>query len=331
MAVSCISATSRGPNFLTSFSLSRRIIVELEQVFQRGHAFLSILPCFPETGGESTGKVPVGSSTSLRDLQSRDGPFETEGVNHSPSPVFIYPIKSQFLIPFAPVLQDFHETKVVVAMAPFLSEEEASTGEVSESIDNLKLANQPLITGKSQKKNFLPVSNPTETFWQQDPHELHDYRSTEHPPQHTEILIIGAGYAGVSTAYHLIKETQKSITLLEARGACSGASGRNGGHLRPDLYGHIPTYCDRAGADAGAEIAKFEIAHVQAIKKVVEEEKIDCEFTLCRSYDVWCNEEAGAKAKEMIETMQGNGFEYMDDVVFYDGKNAEGVSSFFCV
>ena len=147
-----------------------------------------------------------------------------------------------------------------------------------ESINNLKLA-----TESSPSNNYLPVPNPAETFWQQEPHELHDYRSTEQLPSHTDILIIGAGYAGVSTAYHLSKSTQKSTTMLEARGACSGATGRNGGHLRPDLYGHIPTYIDRAGAEAGAEIARFEIAHVQAIKKVVEEEKIDCcaRVTMC--------------------------------------------------
>ena len=211
-------------------------------------------------------------------------------------------------------------------MAPFLSVE-ASTEDVTESMIDFKLSKEPQKSSEMPRMDYIPVANPTETFWQEEPHELHNHRSTEALPEHTDILIIGAGYAGVSTAYHLVKETKKSITILEARGACSGATGRNGGHLRPDLYGHVPTYIDRAGAEAGAEIAKFEIAHVQAIKKVVEEEKIDCDFSLTRSYDVWCNEEAAVKAKEMYETMKGYGFDYMDDVVFYDGKNAEGVSS----
>lgn len=211
-------------------------------------------------------------------------------------------------------------------MAPFLSDE-ASMKDVSESMSSLKLANGPLASNEPPRMDYLPVPNPGEPFWQQEPDELHNHRSTEQLPQHTDILIIGAGYAGVSTAYHLVKETKKNITILEARGACSGATGRNGGHLRPDLYGHIPTYCDRAGAEAGEEIAKFEIAHVQAIKKVVEEEKIDCDFALTRSYDVWCNEEAAVRAREMYETMKGNGFEHMDDVVFYTGKNVEGVGN----
>lgn len=210
-------------------------------------------------------------------------------------------------------------------MNTFLSDKTSTEyAGVKDSINNPKLSTEPA----PSSNDYLPVPNPTESFWQQEPHLLHDYRSTEQLPPYTDILIIGAGYAGVSTAYHLSKSTRKSITILEARGACSGATGRNGGHLRPDLYGHIPTYIDRAGAEAGAEIARFEIAHVQAIKKIVEKEKIDCNFTLCRSFDVWCNEEAAAKASVMYERMVEEGFEYIDDVVFYTGKDVEGVSDF---
>ena len=211
-------------------------------------------------------------------------------------------------------------------MAPCLSEDTTSAADVTGAVNKLKLATEQELSTEPPKMSYLPVSSPTDAFWQSEPDELHNYHSTELLPENTDILIIGAGYAGVSTAYHLVKETKKSITVLEARGVCSGATGRNGGHLRPDLYGHIPTYCDRAGAEAGEEIAKFEIAHVQAIKKVVEEEGIDCDFTVCRSYDVWCNEEAALNAKVMFEKMKAEGFEYMNDAVFYTGKNVEGVS-----
>jgi glycine/D-amino acid oxidase-like deaminating enzyme len=148
-------------------------------------------------------------------------------------------------------------------------------------------------------------------------------------PEHSDIVIIGAGYAGVGTAYHLVKDhgdVNRSIAILEARGACSGATGRNGGHARPDLYGHIPTYVDRAGARAGAEIAEFEIHNLRALKKTIEQEKIDCDFTLTRSIDVWCNADAAEKAKSVYDRMVSEGFEYMDDVIFYSGDNVEGVS-----
>ncbi|KAH8597736.1 FAD dependent oxidoreductase superfamily [Bisporella sp. PMI_857] len=174
----------------------------------------------------------------------------------------------------------------------------------------------------------LPVPNPAVPFWQKDVHKLHDHRSTEEMPRHSDVVIIGAGYAGISAAYHLVNEKSwgdRSITILEARGVCSGATGRNGGHLRPDFYGHIPTYIDRAGAEAGLEIAEFEIANVNAIKKVIEKEKISCDFTLTRTIDVWCNEESAQQAKQVYDQMVARKFEYMDDVIFYTGKAAEGI------
>lgn len=180
----------------------------------------------------------------------------------------------------------------------------------------------------AQSQKCFPARNPGECFWQTEPHELRNHRSTEQLPEHSDIVIIGAGYAGISTAYHLVRDhgdLDKSITILEAREACSGATGRNGGHLRPDFYGHIPTYIERAGARAGAEIAEFEIAHLRAIKRVIEEEHIDCDFTLARSIDVWCNEEAAKNAKAVYDRMVAEKFEYMDDVIFYTGKKAEGV------
>ncbi|KAF5014721.1 hypothetical protein F66182_14204, partial [Fusarium sp. NRRL 66182] len=148
----------------------------------------------------------------------------------------------------------------------------------------------------------LPVENSTIPFWHQDLHELHNHRTTEQLPESSDVVIIGAGYAGISTAYHLIKGDSAgknlSVTILEARGVCSGATGRNGGHLRPDMYSSMPKFIDRAGIERAVEVTEFEVAHLNAIKSLVEREKIDCDFTLARSIDVWCNEEAAIKAKK---------------------------------
>lgn len=174
----------------------------------------------------------------------------------------------------------------------------------------------------------LPVTDGADSFWLSNRDELDDFRSTEKLPDHSDIVIIGAGYAGVATAYHLLEAGSKaSITLLEARGACSGATGRNGGHLRPDLYGHIPTYIERFGVETAAELAEFEISHVKAIKDIVAKEKIDCDFTLTRTVDVWANQAAADKAKAVYDTMVAYGMKYMDDVHFTMGKDAEGVST----
>lgn len=105
----------------------------------------------------------------------------------------------------------------------------------------------------------LPVHDPTIPFWYENPDEFHNHRTTEALPAFSDVVIIGAGYAGISTAYHLVKDEEASnkpsVTILEARGVCTGATGRNGGHLRPDMYGHIPKYMARGGVEAGKGVS----------------------------------------------------------------------------
>ena len=44
-------------------------------------------------------------------------------------------------------------------------------------------------------------------------------------------IIVGAGIAGVSTAYSLLKHTKLTVLLLDAGRIAHGATGRNGGHI----------------------------------------------------------------------------------------------------
>jgi FAD dependent oxidoreductase len=75
-----------------------------------------------------------------------------------------------------------------------------------------------------------PVADATTPFWRTELHKLDTFRSTEELPQECDVVVIGSGYAGVSTAYHILDNNDflPSIVMLEARGACSGASARNG-------------------------------------------------------------------------------------------------------
>jgi hypothetical protein len=64
---------------------------------------------------------------------------------------------------------------------------------------------------------------------------------------------------------------------------------------------------------------------LQAIKKLVEEENIDCDFTLTRSCSAFRDQETADKAKAIYEMLVKTGLAYMDDVHFVSGKAAEGV------
>ena len=86
------------------------------------------------------------------------------------------------------------------------------------------------MANKGINSSGLPVPNPTLPFWRTQLHEIDEYQSTKDIPGQCDVLIIGAGYCGASTAYHLMNENPSppSIVILEARQACSGATARNG-------------------------------------------------------------------------------------------------------
>lgn len=79
-----------------------------------------------------------------------------------------------------------------------------------------------------------PVPNATVPYWRMELHELDSHRSTSELPQKQDIVIIGAGFAGAALGKYLLEDSgpsssaKPSITILEAREACSGATGRNG-------------------------------------------------------------------------------------------------------
>ncbi|XP_059077403.1 uncharacterized protein LOC131039572 isoform X3 [Cryptomeria japonica] len=92
-----------------------------------------------------------------------------------------------------------------------------------------------------------------------------------------DVVVVGAGIAGISCAYNLVKEG-KSVVLLEAKTRGSGMSGRTTAHLMlwyDDFYFQLEK-------DHGFDIAKIVAeSHKRAIdfiETTVKEEGIDCHF-----------------------------------------------------
>jgi glycine/D-amino acid oxidase-like deaminating enzyme len=91
-----------------------------------------------------------------------------------------------------------------------------------------------------------------------------------------DIVIIGGGYAGLSSAFHIQERfPDKKITLLE--GACCGygASGRNGGHcVSGDLLGD-PTGLDDEGIQERIDVSFYGL---RQIRRLVNEHGVDCDL-----------------------------------------------------
>ena len=93
-----------------------------------------------------------------------------------------------------------------------------------------------------------------------------------------DVVIIGAGYTGLWTAYYLkLQAPELSIAIVEAQTAGFGASGRNGGWLMGNLLGE-----DRllAGLPAEQRRASFDLLHSipDEVAIVIEREGIDCDY-----------------------------------------------------
>lgn len=93
-----------------------------------------------------------------------------------------------------------------------------------------------------------------------------------------DVVIIGAGYTGLWTAYYLKRQAPElNIAIVEAQTAGFGASGRNGGWLMGNLLGE-----DRllAGLSAEQRRASFDLLHSipDEVEIVIEREGIDCDY-----------------------------------------------------
>jgi hypothetical protein len=80
----------------------------------------------------------------------------------------------------------------------------------------------------------FPTAHSMPSYWRSNSNPIDSHRSSETLPSEADIVIVGAGYSGAAIAHHLIEGSERqgrplpSIVILEAREACSGATGRNG-------------------------------------------------------------------------------------------------------
>ncbi|KAH8846411.1 hypothetical protein MCOR27_008192 [Pyricularia oryzae] len=182
--------------------------------------------------------------------------------------------------------------------------------------------------------NRTPVHNPVPSFWTATTSPLSDHRTTPDLPTTSDIVVIGAGLAGVATAYHILKQHHgstaekppPSVLILEARQICSGATGRNGGHIKPDVYFNVGKYASLYGMEAAAEMARFEAEHVYAVKDLIETEGLDCDFHLTRAVDVCLDADHARETEAAYRELVKAGVADLRDVDFTPKPDAERVS-----
>ncbi|WP_138467159.1 FAD-binding oxidoreductase [Poseidonocella sp. HB161398] len=98
-------------------------------------------------------------------------------------------------------------------------------------------------------------------------------------PERADVVIVGAGYAGLGAAIPLAR-AGRSVVVLEAQDPGYGASSRNGGITSGNLRPSLSDLAARFGEAGGAAIEMESKAAREDLWRFIEEEQIDCDFQL---------------------------------------------------
>ncbi len=93
-----------------------------------------------------------------------------------------------------------------------------------------------------------------------------------------DVLVVGGGYTGLWTAWHLkALEPEARIVLLESDVCGHGPSGRNGGFCN-SMWFSLPNMRERWGDDAGLAVARAAREAIDGVESFCREEGVDAWF-----------------------------------------------------
>ncbi|KAL1955551.1 hypothetical protein VTO42DRAFT_8430 [Malbranchea cinnamomea] len=151
----------------------------------------------------------------------------------------------------------------------------------------------------------LPRDSPTISYWQDPPNEIADLRSTALLPDTADVVVIGSGISGASIAYNILHRAPRTrVVMLEARQACSGATGRNGGHTKGASYVYFAHNAETLGVEEAVKIAKLEYNNIKQTHAFAREHNIPCDSNPCDTVDIIYDQQSwddGIKAIEMMK------------------------------
>lgn len=125
--------------------------------------------------------------------------------------------------------------------------------------------------------------------------------------QSCDVVVVGAGIAGLTTAYHLAKAGKKVI-VVEDGNIGSGETGRTTAHLVnaiDDRYYDLEKFFGKEGAKLAIE---SHTAAVDRMEQIVREEKIDCDFKRLDGYLFLHPTDSIESLQEDLRAAQETGF-----------------------
>jgi len=120
-----------------------------------------------------------------------------------------------------------------------------------------------------------PTSGATESLW------MDTVEPVSYPPltddARTHVCVIGAGIAGITTAY-LLARAGKAVVVIDNGPVGGGQTGRTTAHISNALDDRYSQIAKLFGDDGARRAAESHTAAIQRIEAIAELEDIDCDF-----------------------------------------------------
>lgn len=126
---------------------------------------------------------------------------------------------------------------------------------------------------------------------------------------HSDVLIIGAGMAGLSAAYRLMN-SGKSVVLLECN-ICGGSStGKSAGFLTPDSELELSHLLRRFGKDGARDLWDVATSGSKQIVSTIKNHQIDCDLQEQQSLFLGIGNGGKTAIQEESEARKQMGFDF---------------------
>ena len=138
-----------------------------------------------------------------------------------------------------------------------------------------------------------------------------------------DVAIIGAGFTGISTAYHLARRfPERRVVVLEARSIGNGASGRSGGMALNWING-----VDARSPEQARRVFEVTRGGLDWIAAVIQEHQLDVRFNRNGCLDAYTDAQRAEEAHARVEQLASFGLplRYLSGSELARYVNAEGV------
>jgi len=166
----------------------------------------------------------------------------------------------------------------------------------------------------------IPVHNPTTSFWESSPHPLASHQSPW-PMTDVDVLIIGSGLTGTSLASTLLNSSSNlRVVIVDARKLCSGATGRNGGHVKTMAYATWEHHKQAFGVQEALRIAAFEHSHLKTMIDAIRHKNIKCDLLMTKGVDAYYDSKCFKRAVAALADMREHGPHLAEQYTVYTDR-----------